>query len=190
MWYSINVVESLLPPMSLPFSSLPRIYSFAWKAKLMRFSFATWIYITSSGFPSVFRVGPQSGFSLFFFLALFYFADAPSFTLPLPSPICNSDSLLPHNRAFKWIRLANNFCEVAFSNGVITQWCTNVVFALLVGKQRSGSEWQPAVRSSVRPSVCLYRRAKDLCCTLFWFGGNRSHFDCETVKYLWVDCTA
>lgn len=44
--------------------------------------------------------------------------------------------------------------------------------------------------SFVRLSVCLYRRAKDLRCTLFRFGENRSHFDCETVKYLWVDCTA
>lgn len=77
------------------------------------------------------------GCFFFFFLTLFCLCIFP-LTYPLPSPICNSDSLLPQNRAFKWIRLANNFCEVAFSNGVITQWCTNVVFALLVGKQRSG----------------------------------------------------
>lgn len=65
----------------------------------------------------------------------------PFCSFPLTYPICNSDSLLPLNRAFKWIRLANDFCEVAFSNGVITQWCTDVVFALLAGKQRSGKKW-------------------------------------------------
>lgn len=82
------------------------------------------------------------GWSLKFYFLFFFPGPFLSRKFPLiyppPSPICNSDSLLPQNRAFTWIRLANNFCEVAFSNGVITQWCTNVVFALLVGKQRSG----------------------------------------------------
>lgn len=94
-------------------------------------------------------------------------------THPLHSPICNSDCLLPLNRAFKWIRVANNFCEVAFSNGVITQWCTNVVFALLVGKLKV---WLKMV------TCCFLGKESqrlELHSVLIWggLGGNWSHFD-------------
>jgi len=100
--------------------------------------------------------------------------------LPIHPPwLCNSDSLLPQNRAFKWIRLANNFCEVAFSNGVITQWCTNVILPLLVGKR--------GICINMVNCCFSLKESQRLVLYTFFFPGVAIWLS-NLCRVLWVDC--